>query len=112
MRCGYESEVRSCFSRGFEGKCLTADTNPIWIGLYEGWPTSLTELPSSPVMDRLVIRTGLALALALSGLGLCVFTDCTPHKNTHNLASPLAGIAAVLGDPGTQATTGPGGEVF
>lgn len=62
----------------------------------------LTEVRSSPVMNRLVIRRDLWRALALAVLGLCLFADCTPLKNTHILAPALAEIAAVLGDPGTQ----------
>src|SRR5271169_5193718 len=53
-------------------------------------------------MNRLDIRRGLWMALALAVLGICLFGDCTPLKNSHVLASALAEIAAVLGDPGTQ----------
>jgi hypothetical protein len=53
-------------------------------------------------MNRLIIRRCLWMALALAVLGLCLFGDCTLLKNNHVLASALAEIAAVLGDPGTQ----------
>jgi len=53
-------------------------------------------------MNGLAIRKSLWLALALSGLGLCLFADCTPLKNTYILAPALAEITALVGDPGTQ----------
>ena len=42
------------------------------------------------------------MALELAVLGLCLFGDCTPLKNSHVLASTLLEITAVLSDPGTQ----------
>jgi hypothetical protein len=53
-------------------------------------------------MNGLAIRKGLRLALALFGLDLCLFADCTPLKNCAVLRPALAEIAAVLVDPGTQ----------
>jgi O-antigen ligase len=53
-------------------------------------------------MNALAIRKGLWLALALFGLGLCLFADCTPLKNSPILGPALAEVAAVLADPGSQ----------
>jgi hypothetical protein len=53
-------------------------------------------------MSGLLLRKCLWIALVLSVLGLCFFSDGRPAKSSQVLGPVLAEITAVLADPGTQ----------